>query len=328
MAQNRSHTFQPRIGRGSAFGTFGELLQGILPENNLDFLVTLPIDRYSRATFVPDPEQTTVTVSPAYKGKSHRLAQMILEWLRIPYGGTLTIENDLPEGKGFASSSSDLVATARAVPDAFGITLPVAMVERFMSRIEPSDGVMYDANVLFYHRAVQLGAILGSLPPLSIVSVDEGGEVDTIEFNKIRKPFTQADKCEYRRLLNELSRGFAEQDLAAIGRVATGSAMINQKLQPKRTLDEVIGLSNEVGGLGVAIAHSGTVLGVLLSPANPAYNEQLAHLEQRMSASIGNVTIYQARSFQQLSRNLPDTSLAPAEQITLPATYQPLMPQR
>lgn len=307
MAHNRPDTIRPSVGRGSAFGTFGELLQGMLPESNLDFLVTLPIECYTHATFVPDPQQTTITVTPAYKHKSHKLSHMILEWIGVSYGGALTIESDLPEGKGFASSSSDLVATARAITNAFGVALPLGTLERFMALIEPSDGVMYDAHVLYYHRMVQLGRILGSLPPLSIVSVDEGGEVDTIEFNKIRKPFTNADKYEYQRLLGDLSRAFAERDLVTIGRVATHSALLNQKLHPKRTLQDLIALCDEVGGLGVAIAHSGTVLGVLLSPSNPGYSKQLAHLQQHMSASIGNVTLYQARSFDPMPRYLPDT---------------------
>ena len=38
-------------GVSSAFGTFGELLQGVLPEEDGDFLVTLPVARWTMARF-------------------------------------------------------------------------------------------------------------------------------------------------------------------------------------------------------------------------------------------------------------------------------------
>ena len=38
-------------GVSAAFGTFGELLQGVLPEEDGDFLVTLPVARWAMARF-------------------------------------------------------------------------------------------------------------------------------------------------------------------------------------------------------------------------------------------------------------------------------------
>ncbi|WP_202906816.1 hypothetical protein [Abyssisolibacter fermentans] len=39
-------------GQGSCFGTFRELLQGVLYENDVDFLVTFPIECYTRTILI------------------------------------------------------------------------------------------------------------------------------------------------------------------------------------------------------------------------------------------------------------------------------------
>ncbi|MCP9975684.1 hypothetical protein LUX02_19820 [Streptomyces somaliensis] len=153
-------------GVGTAFGTFGELLQGVLPEEDGDFLVTLPVARWTRAAFRLDPDLDDVVVRPVWKRKARRLARMIVEeGAPRPVGGELTVHSLIPEGKGLASSSADLVATARAVGQALGLAMPAPRIERFLARIEPTDGVLYPGIVAFHHRSVRLRAVLGSLPP-------------------------------------------------------------------------------------------------------------------------------------------------------------------
>ncbi len=110
-------------GISSAFGTFGELLQGV-DEDGVDFLVTLPISCWSTATFVTRPSSPGITVSPAYKHKAVALARAMLTSAGFTGGGRLVIGSAIPEGKGLASSSADLVATARAVGNAFGVCCP------------------------------------------------------------------------------------------------------------------------------------------------------------------------------------------------------------
>ncbi|HEY3368671.1 MAG TPA: hypothetical protein VGK74_26740 [Symbiobacteriaceae bacterium] len=281
-----------QIGRGESFGTFGELLQGVLLEENLDFLVTFPIQAFSRATFVPEPGGRVVSVQPPDKVKSHLMTQIILGHFGVKCGGCLTLQSDLPVGKGLASSSADLVATARALAAAFQLDIPVELLQRFMHQIEPSDGVMYPGVVAFYHRKVQLRQYIGQLPALTVVSIDEGGQVDTIEFNRIPKPFNEAEKLEYRQLLDELDKAIRDQDVRAIGRVATRSAALNQKLRPKQMLDDVGMVARDVDALGVAVAHSGTCLGVLLSPEEPDYADKLTLTRKLLGQLSDTVTVY------------------------------------
>lgn len=138
-----------RVGQGSSNGTFGELLQGVLEEDNLDFLVTLPITRTSTATFYSISSYENVVVLPFSKQKSKKLVENILQYFNFPLGGILEINSNLPVGKGLASSSADLVAASRALEDCFNIKIERTLLEYFLSGIEPTDGVMYDGAVSF-----------------------------------------------------------------------------------------------------------------------------------------------------------------------------------
>ncbi|UFJ41463.1 kinase [Brevibacillus humidisoli] len=280
------------MGKGSACGTFGELLQGALEEEDSDFLVTFPIDRQAHATFISDPARDELIVEPPQKQKSRRLAEMILRFFSLPLGGVLRLTADIPVGKGLASSSADLVATARAIEDCFSLQLPVPLLETFMRQIEPSDGVMYPGVVSFFHRRVQLRELIGPLAPLTVVSIDEGGEVDTIEFNRLPKQYTTADRQEYQQLLDAMTTAIRQNDLATIGKISTRSAILNQKLRPKRTLDQLLAICEEVEGLGVSVAHSGTCLGILLSPQHVRYQEQLTAASLHLQQLADQVVIY------------------------------------
>lgn len=281
-----------RIGTGTAPGSFGELVQGVLPGDDLDFLVTLPISQGTRASFRPDPDQIGVTVWPAHKVKARRLAELVLASMRVGCGGTLRIVSELPEGKGFASSSADLVATAHAVADAYGLALTPTAVESFMRGIEPSDGVMYQGSVAYYHRAVRLRRALGFLPPLAILAYDEGGTVDTVQFNRLPKRFDRADKLRYAELLARVSVAIPGGDLATVGAAATESATMNDKLQRRAAFDPVHRVCREVDGFGVVIAHSGTMLGLLLAADDPALSDKLRHGSELLGRLPGTVSVH------------------------------------
>ncbi|MGW9299718.1 GHMP family kinase ATP-binding protein [Streptomyces cyaneofuscatus] len=285
------------IGVGTAFGTFGELLQGALPERDGDFLVTLPVERNTVATFRPGPAGGGLRVDPPHKGKALRLAGMVLAELGEEPSGFLSIESALPEGKGMASSSADLVATARAVTGALGAELSCRRLETMLARIEPTDGVLYPGVVAFHHCSVRLRQRMASPPPMTVVAVDEGGQIDTVAFNRIPKPFTTRQHVEYARLLDELSQALEEGDAVTVGAIATRSAALNQALNPKLTLEPMIRLCSEYGGLGVVNAHSGTTLGILLLDSAPDHAVRLEALTRVCRELTGSVAVHRVLTF-------------------------------
>lgn len=284
------------VGVSSSFGTFGELLQGVLP-GGVDFLVTLPIARWTTATFTADPTTRELRVDPPHKWKARVLARQVLENLGYAGGGRLVLDGSLPEGKGLASSSADLVATARAVTNALGADITAPDIEDLLRPIEPTDGVMYPGVVAYHHREVRLRETLGSLPPLTVVALDEGGQVDTMAFNRRTKPFDQKDQIGYGDLLMSLGTAVRDGDMTTVGAVATRSAVLNQRLRPKRTLARLVEECHRSGGLGVVTAHSGTMSGVLLADDDPFYRQKLAAARWACLSLAGNVTVHRTLAF-------------------------------
>lgn len=262
------------IGRGRAPGTFGELLQGIT-SSGTDFLVTFPVDLFVEAVFEPDPQLNEVIVSPPHKRKSKRLAERLLAEFGAAPGGWLMLNSALPEGKGMASSTADMVATARAVDAAFRLRLSNRLLQRVMAGIEPSDGVMHPGITVFFHRQVRLHRSAGQLPQLIIAGIDDGETVDTVAFNQNRKPIPAHWGDRYSELLDELTTAVRARDLATVGRVSTASARLFQVFNPKPHLAEVEEICRAVGGLGIVVGHSGTCVGVLISRDDPEHGAKL-----------------------------------------------------
>jgi L-threonine kinase len=287
---------QKRTGEALSFGTFGELLQGALPEESGDFLVTFPIQRYTRATFSVEPQDGSLSVSPPVKQKSLKLARLILEHYGLPCRGSLEVASDIPEGKGLASSSADLVATARALASCYDLPISYQQLEAFLRVIEPTDGVMYPGVVAFYHQKVTLKEFLGQLPPLTVVSIDEGGVVDTVEFNRRPKGYCAEERKEFLALLHGIKGCIERGDLEGLGRITTRSAVMNQRLNPKQNLEDLIEISREVGALGVVTAHSGTCVGVLLSRDDEAYQAKLEKTTESMGGFCCPIEVYESWS--------------------------------
>lgn len=287
-----------QTGIGSCFGTFGELLQGTLPGQGQEFLVTLPISRYSTARFTPLSGSREVYAYPSYKEKSRRLAETLIDIFDLDSGGFLSLQSELPDGKGCASSSADMVATALALQSAFGVFISRASLAEVMSSIEPSDGVMYRGVVSFYHREGVLRKFLGYLPPLTIAGLDEGGQVDTVEFNARPKPHGRVRRAEYEDLLYGIERAILRGDLDCVGEISTRSAILNQEVLPKSHLDLLLDMRRRYRALGVVAAHSGTHLGLLLDPSSPDHYQILPSIVSELERHSPNICIHRTHDFQ------------------------------
>ncbi|WP_352965777.1 hypothetical protein [Mesorhizobium sp. M0815] len=78
----------------------------------------MPIALFAQTHFMPIAGTRSVTVYPSHKVKAKRLAENLVIALGAS-GGILLLQSQLPEGKGLASSSADLVAAARSIACCF-----------------------------------------------------------------------------------------------------------------------------------------------------------------------------------------------------------------
>lgn len=272
-----------------ANGTLGELIQGQTVAGE-DFLVTFPVALWSRARIVIN--DSGIVIAPPRKSKARRMASLVLQRLGLPNSGAvLEIECEVPEGKGCASSTADVVATARAVCDATGLQLEPGEIGELAVQIEPSDGVMWDGVVAFNHRAGRLLRHLGKLPVLRLVALDLGGHVDTVQFNRRPKDYSQNERRMCQEALDQIGAALDRGDVRLLGEACTRSSRIHQRILHKPELPELIRIVEETGGVGVSVAHSGTVVGLIYPPeqrAGAAQGERRA-LEAFAAASAMHV---------------------------------------
>ncbi len=277
---------------GVSFGSFGELLQGILPDDDSEFLVTLPIEMYAVAHFFAREGSEAIEVFPHWKTKSLRLANDLLRKYGRPVGGQLYLASEIPCGKGLSSSSADLVATARAIESYLGIRIPMDALCRSLSEVEPTDGVMFAESVMYLHVKGALRERLGTLPQVKVLSLDEGGTVDTVETHRRgTAPLPTERKREFAALLERLRGGFRRNALQEIGAVSTRSAYINQDANPKKNLERVHDVCERTGGAGLITTHSGTCLGILYDGTRTGHEDDLARAAEELQA-YGKVDVY------------------------------------
>jgi L-threonine kinase len=124
---------------------------------------------------------------------------------------------------------------------------------------------------LFAHRTGAIQVELGPAPPLAVIVIDPGGEVDTLAYN--RQDHREAlgrMAAAHREAFYLLQSGLRQKDWRAVGAAATLSATLHQAILYNPLLESALGLAQATPALGVCRAHSGTLLGLLLDPATDA----------------------------------------------------------
>lgn len=271
----------PRKSSGSltsrdAIGHHGELVQGVF-EDDLGRLhrglVTLPLDGLrstARIRLAPDSE---LKVRPQSKMKALRAAQLTLAELGVlRAGGMLEIFSKIPVGHGYGSSTADVVASIKVAAAALGIKLSPAAISRLAVSAEiASDATAFEAEaVLFAQRE---GEVLehfgGPLPPFILIGFisDHSTQIDTLELAPARYDLEEIQL--FRVLRGLVARAVKHQDPKLLGRAATLSATTSQRHLPKPHFEFLLKIAERHSALGVQVAHSGSLCGLMLEPSVP-----------------------------------------------------------
>lgn len=279
------------IGYAEAIGHHGELVQGLFEDTGVHFrraLVSLPCRHLkTRASFRAQVDQP-VTVSQPHCQKALRAAQMTLGAFGPEgMGGILSVDSNIPIGRGMGSSTADVLASILAVMDCLRIEASPEQVMRIAVGAETAcDSTLFRQQaVLFAHReGLVMEAFRKPLPPFDIISVDTIPEatVNTLEFEPAR--YDAAEVEAFRPLRSLLRTAVNEADPHLLGKVATASAHINERFLPKPRLDEIEAIGARFGAVGIQVAHSGTVVGLLFDKHDadaPRNIEQAADMLKR-----------------------------------------------
>lgn len=239
-------------------GSCGELVQGTI--NGINFLITCPVDWYSEVSIIPGGNLAGI------EPKTRAAVEKTLAYLKTSGDFGIALESDLPKGKGMASSSADISAVCQAAALAVtGKRLSCEEIADIALAIEPTDGIFYPGIIMFDHVQGKIRRQLGNPPPMKIAVFDAGGEVDTLSFNA-REDLAELNKANEQQIavaVELVVQGLMSGDARLIGQGATMSAVANQKILYKPCLEQVINISRDFGAVGICVAHSGTVLGVM-----------------------------------------------------------------
>jgi uncharacterized protein involved in propanediol utilization len=285
-----------RVGVGTSMAQHGELFQGQIEDDNNQArrcLISLPCAAmYAQVVFDPD-RSGRLRVSPDYKEKARKAVEVTLAYLNAEsIGGLITIESTIPEAKGCGSSTADCVAAAIASADAVGHRLREEEIGKLVVTAEvASDNFMFHNAVLFAHReGVVLEDYARRLPKLQVLGFDTAVEnhVNTLEHPPAEYSWRQ--RQSFHALIGAVRRAIRTNDIELLGRVATASACINQEFLPKPMFYEIQQIVRHAGALGMAVAHSGTVLSILLDPDDPFLEVKVEELRKNIG-TLGISTV-------------------------------------
>ena len=184
-----------------------------------------------------------------------------------------------------ASSTADVAATIGATALALGRGLGPMEIAGLALSVEPSDGLMFPGVALFDHRRGLRAETLGPAPAMRVVVLDFGGSVDTVKFNGEEgiAPTPLEEEC-WRRSISLIRNGLRSGDLRLVGEGATLSARLLRRGPLGRHLAPVLGIVEQTGALGISLAHSGTVMGLLFPDEEGRAQEAVRSVRRQLPA--------------------------------------------
>lgn len=270
-------------------GSCGELVQGTLGES--DFHITWPVNRYSVVSARPTSGEVSITgksgrtikegrIINAGTGQAKDAARLdhaslektalavtkaiekVRAGLDLEVGVRIEVESELAPGKGMASSTADIASAIVAVNVLFDKAIDAKQIAEVALSVEPTDGTFFEGIVAFDHLKGRFFEEIGDAPPIDVVVLEPPQTLDTIAFN--REKLAANNDLFVKEAYEMAVSGIRDFNLKLIGEAATLSAMLNQSRLLKPELNDVIALSRRKGALGVNVAHSGTVMGILV----------------------------------------------------------------
>lgn len=283
-----------QFGFGTCQAHHGEILQGVFDDAEAGLrpgLVTLPFPSLVTRAVFQQSRRRGVLVSSSHgaKTKATRAAEVTLSLLGRPsQGGYLFLSNKGPVGWGLGSSTSDVVATVRAITAVYGVRLSREDIARLAVAAETaSDSVMFGSRaVLFAQRDGRLlEKFATSLPPFDVVGANtdrQHGSIDTVSHPL--PLYTSREIMVFGQLREKLRRALRAMDARSVAEVASQSARINNRYLPKPHFRTILRIAEACRALGVQVAHTGSVVGLLYEhniPANIYWqNEAIARLRE------------------------------------------------
>ena len=254
----------------------GEFVQGIL--DNEEYLSSYAIDMFSVASLEEKKEDINLGSK-----KSRKAIEKVFEKFNIPIEESknisLDLKSNIPIGKGMASSTADIGATIKATLSILNKKLNDEEISLIASEIEPTDSIILYKNSIFNPVNGSVKKYLSSFDNGRVIILEPKEILETkiIRSNPNYLNIKLENKSIIKKSFNLLEKGLKNNDLKLIGEACTLSSLANENIHKKPYLNEIIEISESMNAYGVNIAHSGTVIGILIDK-NMDYERIINHL--------------------------------------------------
>lgn len=243
----------------------GELMQGWIEGS--EKLISYPIDWYSEVII---EEQLSMQQSPQLSKNSKvwaafqkTCAYFGLEAAQIPRV-SITVSSSIPVAKGMASSTADIAATVLATATLLGYELNSQQLAQICLSMEATDSTIFPSLTLFDHLLGKTIVESQWIPTFHVLVLEP---MDTLITEVFRKDnHQQLLLANYEQLSTAYKiyqQAVGEQSVSKLGEAATMSAIANQRILPKKRFQDLCEIVNKSQILGINVAHSGTVIGLM-----------------------------------------------------------------
>ncbi|AMG91022.1 MULTISPECIES: L-threonine kinase [Citrobacter] len=239
----------------------GELIQGWIMGS--EKLVSCPVDWYSTV------EVSTGSPLADERPLSRAMVNRLLEHWDYPAHLSqdirVSIHSTIPIAKGMASSTADIAATAVATAQHLGHQLDESTLAQLCVSLEPTDSTVFQQLTLFDHNDASTQIPCDAQPALDLLVLESPQTLRTADYHRIpRQAGLHAGAPALKRAWEKVQEACAEQNPYRMGEAATLSAIASQMLLPKPDFDALLSLVEECDLYGVNVAHSGSVVGLML----------------------------------------------------------------
>ncbi|EMM4083076.1 L-threonine kinase [Shigella flexneri] len=239
----------------------GELIQGWILGS--EKLVSCPVDWYS--TVEVDYGSPRTDERPL----SRAMVDKLLNYWRYPPDLSKEIRIDIystiPVAKGMASSTADIAATAVATAHHLGHPLDETTLAQLCVSLEPTDSTLFRQLTLFDHNTAETQIACHSQPQLDLLVLESPETLLTTDYHRLpRLEKLLAHSAVLQQAWEKIQQACETDNPRRMGEAATLSAIASQHLLPKPGFDALLALVEECDLYGINVAHSGSVVGLML----------------------------------------------------------------
>lgn len=256
----------------------GELIQGWILGG--EKLISCPVNWFSHVS---------VTDGTPMVNERPRMRQMlnsVIAYLDLPIDSqdALRIEyiSTIPIAKGMASSTADIAATAQATARHFGTSLDEATLARLCVQLEPTDSTLFHQLTLFDHQTAKTQIASNWQPSIDILILESPHTLNTADYHRLDRQSSLLNNAD---VLEKAWRLFCtaanEDNHAKLGEACTLSAIASQQTLNKLAFNELLTIVEDEGVYGLNVAHSGSVVGLLLDRRKHDVEKLIWVLQQR-----------------------------------------------